>query len=111
MNECVICYTFHVIYYPFQFSDFRFTQKCYHVCMAKTEEDTLIEDNTVSFLVYFKGFFLIILVIIGMILVNRLSNRPKNIEQPTVQSATQTSLIALKQATTTYIEERVKKDG
>ncbi|CAN5230138.1 hypothetical protein BH09PAT2_BH09PAT2_02790 [soil metagenome] len=81
--------------------------------MAAKEKDdnTLIEYNSISFMVYFKGFFLLALVLVGIVFVNKLSKRNIVEAQPAMQSATQSSLIALKNSAKTYMQENINKDG
>ena len=75
------------------------------------EEDELIEDKSISFMVYFKGFFLLALVFVGMFMINRLSEKPSAKEPAPVQSATQKSLVSLKNTAETYMKEHVQKEG
>ncbi|MBP7967535.1 hypothetical protein KAZ66_04655 [Candidatus Woesebacteria bacterium] len=75
------------------------------------EEDELIEDKSISFMVYFKGFFLLALVFVGMFMINRLSEKPSAKEPAPVHSATQKSLVSLKNTAETYMKEHVQKEG
>lgn len=75
------------------------------------EEDQLIEDKQISFMVYFKGFFLIAIVLMGVFVVNKLGKDTKKGEKAEVKSATTQALASVKDSAESYIQDHVQKEG
>ena len=62
-------------------------------------------------MVYFKGFFLIGIVLIGIFLVDKLSKRHMAEEAQPVHSATETALVSIKNSAQSYVKDHVQKEG
>lgn len=77
----------------------------------KKEEDELIEDKSISVMVYFKGFFLMAIVLIGMFFVNKLGKDTEKRVEPEVKSATTQALASVKDSAESYIQDHVQKEG
>ena len=75
------------------------------------EEDKLIEDNSVSGMVYLKGFFLIALILFGMLFVNDISKRTTAHTGAIAQSQTVSVIKNVQTQSKKYITDNFQKEG